>query len=185
MPSVERTGLKRALPMRWEFTWIGGLLRAGERDKIAAGKRWRLRSTSPMGGQNVQKIDAPHSSTTVKRGHGPSSRWSCCGSALAMTASTTLFGVKAKGVLQPRRFGESMTTRPAMTNQTKQSALEFVQSPCCNSHMRNLVQFLNYFVLVRLRVASIPQRLAVWGHLKWPAVAGNHSTCSKLHSKLK
>ena len=24
-------GLKRALPMRWEFTWIGGLLRAGER----------------------------------------------------------------------------------------------------------------------------------------------------------
>ena len=24
-------GLKRALPMRWEFPWIGGLLRAGER----------------------------------------------------------------------------------------------------------------------------------------------------------
>ena len=24
-------GQKRALPMRWEFTWIGWLLRAGER----------------------------------------------------------------------------------------------------------------------------------------------------------
>ena len=24
-------GLKRALPMWWGFTWIGGLLRAGER----------------------------------------------------------------------------------------------------------------------------------------------------------
>ena len=53
-----------------------------------------------------------------------------------------------------------------MTNQTKQSALEFVQSSCCNSHMCNLVQFLNCFVLLRLHAASIPQRLAVWGHFK-------------------
>ena len=29
--ACERTALKRAPPMRWEFTWIGGLLGTGEK----------------------------------------------------------------------------------------------------------------------------------------------------------
>ena len=41
-------GLRRAPPMRWEFTWIGGLCE-GRREKRLQRKRWRRKALNCLG----------------------------------------------------------------------------------------------------------------------------------------